>query len=50
MGAAGDSALNGRAAMNVPEKAPGRGITPDGFQFLTALSRADGVSDPDVIS
>ncbi|MET8148618.1 type VII secretion protein EccCa [Actinoplanes sp. NPDC049668] len=44
---ASDSALDRRAAMNVPEKAPGRGITPDGMQFLAALPRAGGISDPE---
>ncbi|GAB1640886.1 type VII secretion protein EccCa [Krasilnikovia sp. MM14-A1259] len=44
---AGDSALDRRAAMNVPEKAPGRGITPEGMQFLAALPRVGGISDPE---
>jgi S-DNA-T family DNA segregation ATPase FtsK/SpoIIIE len=47
---AGDSALDRRAAMNVPEKAPGRGITPDGMQFLAALPRAGGISDPEALA
>jgi S-DNA-T family DNA segregation ATPase FtsK/SpoIIIE len=47
---ASDSALDRRAAMNVPEKAPGRGITPDGMQFLSALPRTGGVSDPEVLA
>ncbi|GAB2931697.1 type VII secretion protein EccC [Micromonospora polyrhachis] len=42
---ASDSNLDRRAAMNVPEKAPGRGITAEGMQFLAALPRADGVQD-----
>ncbi|MFY1635102.1 type VII secretion protein EccCa [Solwaraspora sp. WMMB335] len=42
---ASDSNLNRRAAMNVPEKVPGRGITPDGMQFLAALPRADSEAD-----
>jgi S-DNA-T family DNA segregation ATPase FtsK/SpoIIIE len=42
LGDPSDSALDRRAAMNVPEKAPGRGITPGGLQFLSVLPRADG--------
>ena len=42
-----DSMLDRRAAINVPEKSPGRGITPDGMQFLAALPRTGGVSDPE---
>jgi S-DNA-T family DNA segregation ATPase FtsK/SpoIIIE len=37
-----DSYLDRRAAMNVPENAPGRGITPERLQMLTALPRIDG--------
>jgi S-DNA-T family DNA segregation ATPase FtsK/SpoIIIE len=37
-----DSYIDRRAAMNVPSRAPGRGITPDRFQFLAALPRLDG--------
>ncbi|MFY1653086.1 type VII secretion protein EccCa [Solwaraspora sp. WMMB762] len=42
---ASDSNLDRRAAMNVPDKSPGRGITPDGMQFLAALPRTDGDAD-----
>lgn len=44
---AGDSMLDRRAAMNVPEKSPGRGITPDGQHLLAALPRADGSQEPE---
>jgi S-DNA-T family DNA segregation ATPase FtsK/SpoIIIE len=42
LGDPADSMLGRRSAMNVPEKAPGRGITTDGLQFLSALPRLDG--------
>ncbi|MEV0129686.1 type VII secretion protein EccCa [Dactylosporangium sp. NPDC050688] len=45
-----DSLINRRAAVNVPEQAPGRGLTPDGQHFLTALPRIDGRADPDTLS
>ncbi|ASW57120.1 type VII secretion protein EccCa [Plantactinospora sp. KBS50] len=44
---ASDSNLDRRAAMNVPDRAPGRGITPEGMQFLAALPRADGTQEPE---
>ncbi|MBX7270173.1 type VII secretion protein EccCa [Micromonospora sp. Llam7] len=47
---AGDSNLDRRAAMNVPEKSPGRGITPAGQQFLAALPRADGAQEAESLS
>ena len=37
-----DSAINRREAVNVPEQAPGRGLTPDGLHFLAGLPRIDG--------
>lgn len=50
-----ESEVNRRAAVNVPENAPGRGLTRDAFHFLGALPRidarpstgdlADGVAD-----
>ncbi|MGW4497963.1 type VII secretion protein EccCa [Micromonospora sp. NPDC004336] len=46
---AGDSLLDRRAAMNVPEKSPGRGITADGQQFLAALPRTDGAQETDTL-
>ncbi|MGA8114248.1 MAG: type VII secretion protein EccCa [Actinocatenispora sp.] len=42
LGDPSDSMLDRRTAMNVPEQSPGRGITADRYQFLTALSRRDG--------
>jgi DNA segregation ATPase FtsK/SpoIIIE, S-DNA-T family len=41
LGEPSDSVINRRAAVNVPEKAPGRGLTPDGFHFLAGLPRID---------
>jgi len=37
-----ESEIDRRLAMNVPEASPGRGITREGRQFLTALPRVDG--------
>jgi DNA segregation ATPase FtsK/SpoIIIE, S-DNA-T family len=37
-----ESEIDRRLAMNVPEGSPGRGLTREGRQFLTALPRADG--------
>lgn len=42
LGEPGDSVINRRAAVNVPEGTPGRGLTPDGFHFLAGLPRIDG--------
>jgi S-DNA-T family DNA segregation ATPase FtsK/SpoIIIE len=42
LGDPSDSYLDRRAAMNVPESSPGRGITPEKLQMLTALPRMDG--------
>ncbi|MEV6306872.1 type VII secretion protein EccCa [Actinoplanes sp. NPDC051861] len=36
-----DSVINRREAVNVPDRAPGRGLTPDGHHFLAALPRID---------
>jgi S-DNA-T family DNA segregation ATPase FtsK/SpoIIIE len=41
LGEPSDSAINRREAVNVPEGAPGRGLTPDGYHFLAALPRTD---------
>ncbi|MFD0821276.1 type VII secretion protein EccCa [Micromonospora zhanjiangensis] len=41
LGDTADSVINRRAAVNVPEKTPGRGLTPDGFHFLAGLPRLD---------
>ncbi|HEX5541729.1 MAG TPA: type VII secretion protein EccCb, partial [Micromonospora sp.] len=42
LGDASDSTISRRAAMNVPEKIPGRGITPQELHFLTALPELSG--------
>ncbi|WP_345463579.1 type VII secretion protein EccCa [Actinoallomurus oryzae] len=47
LGDPADSAFDRKAAANVPERRPGRGITPDGLHFLAALPRIDGVSGTD---
>jgi DNA segregation ATPase FtsK/SpoIIIE, S-DNA-T family len=36
-----ESEVDRRIAVNVPESSPGRGLTRDGFHFLTALPRID---------
>jgi S-DNA-T family DNA segregation ATPase FtsK/SpoIIIE len=45
LGDPSDSAVDRRAAMNVPKEAPGRGVVPGGLQFLAALPRMDGVAE-----
>ncbi|GIG57037.1 type VII secretion protein EccC [Longispora fulva] len=45
LGDPSDSVLNRRVAVNVPERTPGRGLTPDGMHFLAGLPRVDGRSD-----
>ncbi len=42
LGDPADSAIDRRAAANVPAAAPGRGLTADKLHFLTALPRVDG--------
>ncbi|MFS8520625.1 MAG: type VII secretion protein EccCa [Micromonosporaceae bacterium] len=42
-----ESEIDRRAAANVPEKSPGRGLTPDKLHFLAAVSRLDGSSAVD---
>ncbi|GLY85721.1 type VII secretion protein EccC [Actinoallomurus iriomotensis] len=42
-----DSEFHRRAAADVPEGRPGRGITEDALHFLAALPRIDGVSGVD---
>jgi S-DNA-T family DNA segregation ATPase FtsK/SpoIIIE len=37
-----ESEINRKAAANVPDRSPGRGITREGLHFLTALPRLDG--------
>ena len=43
-----ESEIDRKLAANVPDSAPGRGLTRDGLHFLTALPRID--SDPDADS
>jgi DNA segregation ATPase FtsK/SpoIIIE, S-DNA-T family len=50
LGDPSDSAINRRAAVNVPEQSPGRGLTSDGFHFLTGLPRIDGQQRVDDLS
>ena len=42
LGDPGESEIDRRAAANVPQSSPGRGLTPDKLHFLAALSRVDG--------
>ncbi|GAA3141867.1 hypothetical protein GCM10020001_075810 [Nonomuraea salmonea] len=42
LGDAFDSEIDRRAAANVPERAPGRGLTREALHFLAALPRIDG--------
>jgi S-DNA-T family DNA segregation ATPase FtsK/SpoIIIE len=43
LGDPSDSAIDRRAAANVPQGTPGRGLTADRLHYLTALPRMDGV-------
>jgi S-DNA-T family DNA segregation ATPase FtsK/SpoIIIE len=47
LGEPSDSMINRRAAVNVPDQSPGRGLTPDGLHFLTGLPRLDGRQEVD---
>ncbi|SCF03233.1 DNA segregation ATPase FtsK/SpoIIIE, S-DNA-T family [Micromonospora haikouensis] len=47
LGDAAESEIDRRAAQNVPEKTPGRGLTRDKLHFLAAVSRIDGRRDVD---
>ena len=42
LGDPADSEINGKKAQLVPTGQPGRGLTPAGLQFLSAVSRLDG--------
>lgn len=44
LGEAFESEINRRAAANVPERSPGRGISREGLHMLAALPRVDGRS------
>jgi ESX secretion system protein EccC len=50
LGDPADSSINRRAALNVPEQTPGRGLTPDALHFLSGLPRIDGQQDMDSLS
>ncbi|HTZ28436.1 MAG TPA: type VII secretion protein EccCa [Streptosporangiaceae bacterium] len=45
-----ESEIDRKLAANVPESAPGRGITKDGLHFLTALPRIDSQPDADSLA
>ncbi|WP_235029884.1 type VII secretion protein EccCa [Nonomuraea solani] len=45
-----DSEIDRKAAANVPERAPGRGLTRESLHFLAALPRIDGRSTVDDLS
>ncbi len=45
-----ESEINRKLAANVPERAPGRGLTRDGLHFLTALPRIDGRASTEDLS
>jgi S-DNA-T family DNA segregation ATPase FtsK/SpoIIIE len=50
LGDPSDSAIGRRQAASVPERTPGRGLSPDGAQFLTAVPRVDGRATADDLS
>jgi S-DNA-T family DNA segregation ATPase FtsK/SpoIIIE len=50
LGDANESEIDRRAANNVPEKTPGRGLTHDKLHFLAAVSRLDGQSRDEDLS
>ncbi|MEV6982927.1 type VII secretion protein EccCa [Sphaerisporangium sp. NPDC051017] len=50
LGDAYESEVNRKTALAVPEGVPGRGLTRDGFHFLGALPRIDGVRQTDDLS
>lgn len=45
-----ESEVNRKLADNVPHGRPGRGLTPDGFHFLTALPRIDSEASAESLS
>ena len=47
LGDAFESEIDRKVAANVPEGAPGRGLTREGLHFLAALPRADGRTSAD---
>ncbi|MFJ9418218.1 type VII secretion protein EccCa [Streptomyces sp. NPDC101227] len=50
LGDAMESEFDRKRAENVPMGKPGRGLSPDKLDFLAALPRLDGMSDPETIS
>jgi S-DNA-T family DNA segregation ATPase FtsK/SpoIIIE len=49
LGDPSESEIDRKAAQNVPDRTPGRGMTPDKLHFLAALPRIDDSSDSDSI-
>ncbi|NHC44040.1 type VII secretion protein EccCa [Motilibacter aurantiacus] len=47
LGDPAESEVDRRTAQGVPQGAPGRGLTRDGFAFLAALPRTDGAASAD---
>jgi len=47
LGDPSDSTIGRRAAANVPVQAPGRGITPDSYQFLSCRPQLNTATTPD---
>ncbi|MGA8118189.1 MAG: type VII secretion protein EccCa [Actinocatenispora sp.] len=45
-----DSVVNRRAAFNVPERTPGRGLTPEALHFMAGLPRIDGQQSVDTMA
>jgi S-DNA-T family DNA segregation ATPase FtsK/SpoIIIE len=45
LGDPADSLILRRSALNVPERSPGRGLTPDALHFQAGLPRIDGQQD-----
>ena len=45
-----DSQIGRRQAASVPEQAPGRGLTPDGYHFLAGVPRVDGKPTGDALA
>ncbi len=50
LGDPAESDVDRRAAKNVPEKTPGRGLSSNKLHYLTALPRVDGSSNADDLS
>ncbi|WP_139980701.1 type VII secretion protein EccCa [Nocardioides litoris] len=49
LGDPAESDVDRRAAKNVPEKSPGRGLSRNKLHYLTALPRIDGSDDPSTL-